>query len=317
MFQCRPIFEPLASHPSCHCATIVETSGGELLAAWYAGAYEKARDQAIFWARKPRHADPWTAPKVLIDTPGLADGQPLFFYDPRGRLWFLWATIEGKGWTEASLRYMLSLDDGQTWEAMRFLRREWGRLNRNKPLVMDNGEILLPLYDERAWHSVLLVSPDAGETWQKASEIVTSPGNIQATVVQRDDGSLYCLMRTGGKGGQLWQAVSRDRGRNWSPATPGPFPNPNSGIDMVRLQSGRVVLAFNNTKQGRTPLNVALSLDEGRTWPIIRTLEGGAGEYSYPAIIQAHNGLIHLVYTYQRKTIQHAVFDEAWLLEGI
>jgi len=316
MFESHPIFKPIASHPSCHCATIIETPAGDLLAAWYAGAYERARDQAIFWSRLARGASNWSVPEILVDTPDRADGQPLFFYDTEGRLWFLWVTIEGEGWTEASIKYQVSGDDGQTWGPVCFLRKEWEWMARNKPIVLGNGEILLPLYDERRWSSLFLISGDAGKTWDLASEVITEPGNIQATVIQRADDSLYCLMRTGGQGGWLWQTTSFDRGWSWSPAEPGPFPNPNAAIDMVRLHSGHLVLAFNNTPHGRTPLNVALSLDEGRSWPFVRTLEDGPGEYSYPAIIQARDGLIHLVYTYRRETIQHTVFDETWFDAG-
>lgn len=314
MFESQPIFAPLPTHPSCHCATIVETPCGDLLAAWYAGAYETAPDQAIFCARRSLGATSWTPPEVLLDTPGHADGQPLLFVDPRGRLWFLWVTIEGPGrWNDASIMGRFSTDDGHTWSEMRYLRREWGWMIRNKPIILDTGEILLPLYDERQWHTVMGISADAGESWEFGGEIITHPGNIQATVIQRADGTLLALMRTGGTRGHLWQATSTDRGRSWSRAVRGPFPNPNSGIDMVRLANGHLVLAFNNTPQGRTPLNVALSTDEGRTWPVVRALETSLGEYSYPAIIQARDGMIHLVYTWRRETIRHVAFDEAWL----
>ena len=90
------------------------------------------------------------------------------------------------------------------------------------------------------------------------------------------------------------------------------LPNPNSGIDAVTLQDGRQLLVFNNTPRGRTPLNVALSRD-GVEWKVVLTLEDQPGEYSYPAVIQAADGRVHITYTYRRQSIKHVVLDPSKL----
>jgi predicted neuraminidase len=97
--------------------------------------------------------------------------------------------------------------------------------------------------------------------------------------------------------------------------TPTVLPNPNSGIDLLRLQSGRLLLAFNNSKTVRTPLNVALA-EEDESWGWIQTIEDEPGEFSYPTLVQSDEGQIHMAYTYQREHIQHACFTEAWLRKG-
>ena len=63
---------------------------------------------------------------------------------------------------------------------------------------------------------------------------------------------------------------------------------------MTYLHNGNIALVYNDTQRGRTPLTVALSTDEGETWEYKQHLETEAGEYSYPAIIQAHDGVIHI-----------------------
>jgi len=60
---------------------------------------------------------------------------------------------------------------------------------------------------------------------------------------------------------------------------------------------------------------VALSEDNSLTWPRQRLLESGPGEFSYPAIIQTSDGLLHVVYNYRRTTIQHAVLDMEWIVK--
>ncbi len=138
-------------------------------------------------------------------------------------------------------------------------------------------------------------------------------GVIQPSVVDAGGGRLLAYMRTGGLGGLIWRSESRDGGRTWSDTVPTPLPNPNAACDAVTTPEGSIVLAFNNTPSGRTPLNVALSDDGGMTWPRCRALETGAGEYSYPAIIGTADGLFHVVYTYRRTHIKHVVFNERWL----
>ncbi len=92
------------------------------------------------------------------------------------------------------------------------------------------------------------------------------------------------------------------------------LPNPNSGTDAVTLrEDGRFLLVYNHTREGRTPLNVALSRD-GRTWEQALTLEDApGGEFSYPAVIQTGDGLVHITYTWMRRRIKHVVVDPAAL----
>jgi predicted neuraminidase len=86
------------------------------------------------------------------------------------------------------------------------------------------------------------------------------------------------------------------------------LPNPNSGTDAVTLKDGRHLLIYNHTALGRSPLNLALSTD-GKVWQAALVLENEPGEFSYPAIVQTRDGLVHAVYTWKRKRIRHVVID--------
>ena len=91
------------------------------------------------------------------------------------------------------------------------------------------------------------------------------------------------------------------------------LPNPNSGIDAVSLKEGGHLLIHNPVSHGRTPLVVSLSPD-GKVWRQVLTLEDRPGEYSYPAIIQTRDGLVHVTYTWRRARIRHVVLDPRRLL---
>jgi predicted neuraminidase len=89
------------------------------------------------------------------------------------------------------------------------------------------------------------------------------------------------------------------------------LPNPDAGTDAVMLNDGRALLVYNHsTSDGRDRafLNVALSKD-GRKWHAALALENQEGEYSYPAVIQTSDGLVHVTYTWKRTRIKHVVLD--------
>ena len=103
----------------------------------------------------------------------------------------------------------------------------------------------------------------------------------------------------------------------WSDGKDSAFPNPNAAIDFIKLKSGRLLLIYNNSMNRRTPLTAALSSDQDRTWPVRRNIIEGDRDFGYPSALQASDGRIHLVFTSERRSVvNHAVFDEDWILNG-
>jgi predicted neuraminidase len=316
VFRAELIFDDIPGYPSHHGSTIEELDTGELMAAWYSGAAEKATDVAIFASFMPADRSAWTAPVVLHDTPDLSDGNPVLFQAPDHRLWLYYVTIEGASWNDCPIRSKFSMDHGRTWSEPRFVREKKQWMTRNKPIVLSDGRILLPLYDERVFQSHFYISEDNGETWRDQG-MIKQFQTLQPTVIERADGALYCMMRTGASNSDIWESLSKSNGEKWTPARQSGMPNPGAAVDMVKLANGHVALAFNNSYSGRNPLSVALSTDEGRTWSHIRNIEADdSGSYSYPAIIQDSTGIIHVTYTWNRKSIKHAAFNEAWIMQG-
>ena len=137
-------------------------------------------------------------------------------------------------------------------------------------------------------------------TRSRSSSCTTTSGTIARLTRYR--GNLD-VIRSGGGG--AWVSTSDDYGRTWSPAAPTEIPCPNSGLDAVRLADGRIVVICNPTHEGRTPLSILASTDNGETWSWRLDLETAPGEYSYPSIVQASDGRGHAVYTYRRTQIRH------------
>jgi predicted neuraminidase len=118
----------------------------------------------------------------------------------------------------------------------------------------------------------------------------------------------------------LVTSYSTDNGESWSPLTKTSLPNNNSGTDALSMKDGRDVLVYNHVlppgnlaKGARTPLNVAVSKD-GSTWDAALILEDSPiSQYSYPAVIQTADGLLHFVFTWRRQKIRHVVVDPSKL----
>jgi predicted neuraminidase len=121
---------------------------------------------------------------------------------------------------------------------------------------------------------------------------------------------LRLYARSTSRTGKICVADSNDGGITWTQARPIDVPNPNSGIDAVALQDGRVVLIYNHSESKRTPLNLAVSTD-GEEFRMFHTLESEPGEYSYPAIIQGKDGDLHITYTWKRERIRYVRFPLA------
>lgn len=190
---------------------------------------------------------------------------------------------------------------------------------RCKPTVLPSGRILLPLYSDTFSISIMAVSDDAGETWYASAPLI-GWGNIQPTVLRRDDGTLVAYMRENGPRGCIRVARSQDDGLSWGPVENSELPNPGSGIDGVRLPNGHWALVYNDTRRGRNSLAIAISDDEGHSWKWRRHLERqDQGSYHYPAIIAGPEDELHVVYSYfvaEGKSMKHVMLNEAWVRQG-
>lgn len=329
MFEQRPIFNRLSNRPEVHCATITVLQDGTLFAAWFAGQYETAEDVAILGSTRVPNTATWSTTRVIADVVGKSLGQPVLLPRANGELWLFFVICAPQktaplasnttgyhfNWTNAQPYWQRSLDNGRTWQAPSQIMDYPGLMFRSRPLLLP-GRIILPVYDENTWQSRMMISDDEGGSWWLTAPITTPLGNIHPCPVQLADGRLLAYLRTGGKGGVIWRTESADNGTTWTAPTPTRLPNPNAGIDLLRSDSGKLVLAYNHSDRVRTPLCVALA-EEDEQWRWRRTLEDSEGEFSYPTLAQTKDGTIHVVYTYRREHIHHASFDEHWLKEGV
>ena len=302
-----------APFPSCHASTIVQTKSGQLLAAWFGGTNEGDRDVGIWLSRQVNGQ--WTAP-VEVATGMQADGRrypcwnPVLFQPKDGPLMLFYKVGPSPGSWWGLLR--TSDGDGRSWNAARRLPDSILGPIKNKPVQLASGDILCPASSEdNGWRVHFERSRDGGQTWTATAPVNDGKeiGAIQPSILLHRD-RLQAVGRT--KQGKVFEVWSDDGGKTWGTMALTDLPNPNSGIDAVTLRDGRHLLVYNHTSKGRTPLNVAISPD-GKKWQPALVLENEPGEYSYPAVIQTSDGLVHITYTWKRQRIKHVVLEPAKL----
>ena len=326
------IFGPeVKTGPYKHPACMTELRNGDLYLVYYGGEGEYAIETGVFGSRRKKGSKEWSPPVRIAHDPFRSVGNGVVWEAPDGVVWLFYVVRFGDTWSNSRVQAKVSHDQAETWSDASMLVLDEGTLVRNRPIVLDDGDYLLPLYHETG-HDTESTGPDSysfflryqakDKTWTKTGPIRSPKGNIQPAVVQLSSNDLVAYCRRGGDYkpetiGYIVRSESHDGGRTWSEGKDSPFPNPNAAVDFLKLKSGKLLLVYNHSMNRRTPLTVALSPDQDRTWPVRRNLREGDNDYGYPIAFQAADGRIHVVYTSDRRTVvNHAVFDEDWVSQG-
>lgn len=204
----------------------------------------------------------------------------------------------------AYLRF--SEDEGQTWSEPTLCIPDEGYfvVNNDRVVQLKSGRLVVPAASHTFYRKEFLargaamcyLSDDGGKTWRRSETVVEGPaesrsGLQEPGVVELKDGRLLMLCRTD-QGCQM-RAWSSDGGSTWSPAERTELLSPVSPATFEIIPStGDLLLVWNDhrgideARRGkRTPLSVALSRDEGRSWEQAKVLEDDPqGWYCYTAM---------------------------------
>jgi len=314
-----------------HPPAICELANGDLYVVYYGGEGEYAGDTAVYGSRLAKGSSTWTKPAIIADTPGRSEGNAAAWQAPDGVVWLFYVTNYGPTWSTSRIKYKLSHDNAQTWTDSDVLAFELGSMVRGLPILLNDGDYLLPVYNETGEDRELTASDTKSyflryspqtKTWSESSRIKSADGNLQPAPAQVTDDYLVAYLRPGGDFEPnpkrfVLRSESRDGGRTWTDAKDTQFPNPNSAVDFIKLQNGHLLLVYNDTNiDDRMPLTVAISTDGDKTYPHRRDIVNIPGDTAaYPVAIQTRDGKIHVVYTSdERQVVNRVVFDESAIL---
>ncbi|WP_270087930.1 sialidase family protein [Sphingobacterium sp. SYP-B4668] len=294
-----------------HASTLVSLGNDEFLVAWFGGTKEKHNDVGI-WLTKG-DGDSWSFPKEVAKIREVPHWNPVLFRRDNGEIiLFFKVGSEIASW---ETWYIKSTDNGESWSApLELVAGDRGGRGpvRNKPIVLSNGYWVAGASDESGvWRAFVDISKDEGKTWEKTDflpfdvDSLGGEGMIQPTLWESEKGKVHMLLRT--SGGSIYRSDSDDYGATWNKPYATNLPNPNSGIDLVKLEDGTLALLYNPDDKNwgsRAALNLAISTDNGEKWiDVVKLEEGKEGdEYSYPAIVSSEEG-VALTYTWNRSNI--------------
>ena len=339
-------FLPTGGYPTAHAPALLELPDGTLLCAWFGGTYEGSADIRIICSRLEKESGCWTEPVDISGDPNRSEQNPSLFYGPDNAVWAIYtAQLDRQAGKDnmqftSQIRCQKSTDGGKTWGKYETLFAREGSFCRQPIQVLSSGRWIFSNWlcsdsanglsgDPTAFQ----ISDDQGKTWRQV-DMPGSNGRVHANVVELENGHLAAFMRSR-EADFIYRSESFDWGDSWSKPVPTPLPNNNSSISAIRLQSGRVAIAYNPTCTPdpvpgkaawpglRCPVAVALSEDGGITFPMIRWMERGEGfmgeenktnnrQYEYPYLMQSRDGMLHLAYAaYTRKGVKYMRFSEA------
>jgi predicted neuraminidase len=313
-------------------ASMAITRGGRLWAAWYSGTtpgekIETCPNAYVVVSTSANGGATWKE-VLVIDPDGagpLKAMDPRPWIDPQGRLWILWhVTINGVSYKyQFKKAWAITADDSESdhpsWSEPRYIA---DGVMINKPVVLSGGDWLFAAHDRKTVETGFLkavVSEDRGRTFKVRGQIEVSHDMhaIEPMAVERKDGSLWMLIRTGNAGDLetpqgIAESFSADRGSTWSPPKPSAIKHTASRFYIGRLQSGNLLLVKHSGinvdlasvgKKQRRELTAFISQDDGRSWSSGLVVDERIG-CTYPDAQQTADGTIYLTWDFKRSSEQ-------------
>jgi len=194
------VFGPeVPTGPYKHPACMTELKGGDLYLVYYGGAGEYATETGVFGSRLKKGEAEWSPPEVVARDPFRSVGNAVVWQAPDGVVWLFYVVRYGSTWSTSRIQFKVSTDGARTWSDASLLALEAGMMVRNRPIVLNDGDYLLPVYHEAGDDpesvgpgstSLFLRFDPRKKTWTESKRIRSANGNIQPAAVQITDKDL-------------------------------------------------------------------------------------------------------------------------------
>lgn len=338
------LLEPAATQN--HAPQLCWTDDETLVCVWMAGGQEGTSGMSIYGASLKKGRSRWSAPKLISQNTECSEQNPLLFKGGDGRIHLIHTAQTARDpadnswqnsglpfsmqWT-AKLQHQSTSRWGGRWTKAELLMTE-AAFCRNPPIKLANGKYLLPIYKSLesggAFGDDFSQVIELNDKAHKVSDFIPVPeskGRVHGSIVVSENGQNLLQFFRSRRADRIYRSVGNQEGTSWSVPAPVELPNNNSSIQAVRLSNGLLAMVFNrfglqtqSTDQDwgtaqwpmtRWPLSIAISEDDGLTWPWIRDIDYGQGyagqanwhlngQLAYPTLIEGNPGELHVAYSW-------------------
>lgn len=311
MFTQSFFANPDTKVPHCHSATICRLASGTMLVVWYAYPEIETVRGRIILTRQRAGQSQWEPPRHILANLQGNLANPVLFEDGDGVLWLLYVTLQGRYWDSAVTMMSKSTDEGSSWSSPETFSQTANCMVRHRALVRSDKSLILPAYDERVNETVLMARDPYFPKWIECHRFKGSKA-IQGDIVAEDAANWSLFLRPVEDPRVCLRAISKDEGITWSPLIRTEIPNPLSGQAAFH-SDGAICVIHNHTKEHRRyPLSLCYSKDRGVSWSEPKHIDTAEHEVSYPSFLVDPSGIVHGVYTFDRKRIKYVSFDPSW-----
>jgi predicted neuraminidase len=350
--------------PQNHAPQLCWLTPDLLGCVWMAGGQEGTAGMGILLATLRRGARRWSAARLISQDPHRSEQNPLLFLaepeaGPRLQLIHTAQRVRQPGDAHAGAAFSMQWTASLRSQQRAPERGRWSRAEdllatpafcRHPPHRRADGRWLLPIYRSLETggafghdHSEVLLLEADGRATDQLVPVPASTGRVHGSIVPSADGRALLQFFRSRQADRIYRAIGSLDGLHWSEPQPTPLPNNNSSIQALRLHSGRLAMIFNRFclqhepvqpsawgeaqwPRTRWPLSVALSDDDGDTWPWIRDLDHGLGfageanwflngQLAYPSILEGLPGELHIAYSWGgRQAIRYLCLHEEQIL---
>jgi predicted neuraminidase len=308
------------SNFDCHTSNIIELDSNSYLAVWKGGpgiglSNIDIKQNVGIWAAK-RENNIWGRPFQIVSSYETVCWNPILLKLNDNELILFYRM----GFTPRRSASFIkrSFDNGISWSEAEILPAGIYGPTLARPLLTKDGKIIAGSSisvgetssksdSSQATACWVEISDDRGQNWEKYGPIQIPDrhfGPIEPVLFYTKENNLAMICRDRankvGKLGYVHRAISYDDGKHWTSFEKTNLPNPDSGLSIIDLKNGKLLLFYNHSHTNRYPLSIAISEDSGKSWNKLFDIETKSGEF--PSAILDKDGLIHLTYAVKNSS---------------
>lgn len=324
-----------------HMPSLTLAPNGSLLCVWNGGFMQWNGDpmgrDANNWVSVLRPGEEkWSLPDAVGCDIRYACHDPIFIKNKQGEIILLYAkfldtAINYSTWCNGrdELWTRKTSDGGETWLPAKPAGINIGHAS-NDSVLLPNGSIVFAATSSELSGKYfgairVYISHDDGATFELGPLLFADDGNLirEPALCLRPDGVIRMFTRTcpgntgwgeaGGLSLPSYTCESRDGGYTWTRPVQSGILNNESKLDVLSWNEDIILMAYNDTPQTdwheRSPLSLAFTKNEGKTWKNLLVLAAAPGNKCQPAMCLDAQGRLNVVYMHRHTAIEHLIVE--------